>query len=110
MNEKMKPPREKKVLSREKQEHLAEINSHFRDFYGKKGQGLLNFFKFLSYNYKNKDKQIGHIIKKYKYVNTNNVDIALVKILKMCQELNIKTIKDYNRLKNSLNKDLKECN
>jgi hypothetical protein len=28
----------------------------------------------------------------------------------MCQELNIKTIKDYNRLKNSLNKDLKECN
>ncbi len=109
----MKSPTEKQVLSKEKQEHLTEIDGYFQNFYGKsnvKDKGLLNFFKFVNYDFKPKDKQLGHIVKKCKYIQNNNIDIGFVKILKMCQELNIKTIKDYDRLKNSLNKDFKECN
>ena len=37
----MKPPREKKVLSKEKQEHLAEIEKEFGS--------LTNFFKITKY-------------------------------------------------------------
>lgn len=96
----MKLPREKKVLSIKKQEHINDINEYFKDFYGTsniKDKGLLNFFKFLEYDYKEK---IGHSLKKNQYLKSDSIDITFVKILKMCQELNIKTIQDYERIKN----------